>query len=57
VPVPATPAKALLGRYQHYLVTERDLAATTARGDADLVRPFLAEREKARGLGLVGFVK
>jgi site-specific recombinase XerD len=51
-PVAVTPAEALLGRYQQYLVAERGLAATTARGYADMVRPFLSEREKAGGLGL-----
>src|SRR5262249_6991556 len=44
-PVPATPAEVLLGRYQRYLVTERGLAASTARDYAGLVRPFLAQRE------------
>jgi site-specific recombinase XerD len=51
-PAPVTPAEELLGRYQHYLVTERGLAATTARGYVDMVRPFLAGREEAGGLGL-----
>ena len=49
---PATPSGVLLGRYRRYLVTERGLAATTARGYADMVRPFLAGREDAGGLGL-----
>ena len=49
---PATAAEALLGRYQRYLVTERSLVPETARGYADAVRPFLAGREKAGGLGL-----
>ncbi len=53
-PVPATPAEALLGRYQRYLVAERGLAATTARGYADLAWPFLAAREEAGGLDLAG---
>jgi len=56
VPVPAsapvTAAEALLGRYQRYLVTERGLAGTTARGYADMVRPFLAGRDETDGLGL-----
>ena len=56
VPVPAqgpvTPAEALLGRYQRYLVTERGLAPSTARDYAGLVRPFLAQREVAGGLNL-----
>ena len=51
-PAPVTPAEVLLGRYRRYLVTERGLAATTARGYADMVRPFLAGREEAGGLGL-----
>jgi site-specific recombinase XerD len=42
----------LLERYRRYLITERGLAATTARGYADMVRPFLAGREDAGGLGL-----
>jgi hypothetical protein len=49
---PATSAGVLLERYRRYLVTERGLAATTARGYADMVRPFLAGREDADGLGL-----
>ncbi len=53
-PAPATPAEALLGRYQRYLVTERGLALETARGYADFVRPFLAGREKTGGLDLAG---
>jgi integrase/recombinase XerD len=53
-PAPAriTPAEALLGRYQRYLVSERGLAAVTARGYADMVRPFLAGREEAGELAL-----
>jgi integrase/recombinase XerD len=49
---PATSAGVLLERYRRYLVTERGLAATTARGYADMVHPFLAGREDAGGLGL-----
>ena len=52
VPAPVTPAEALLGRYRRFLVTERGLAATTARGYADMVRPFLAGRQDDGGLGL-----
>ena len=52
VPVPATPAEVLLGRFQRYLVTERGLASSTARDYAGLVRPFLAQREAAGGLNL-----
>ena len=51
-PAPATAAEMLLDHYQRYLITERGLAVTTARGYADMVRPFLAEREKAGGLDL-----
>ena len=39
-----TPAQALLERYRTYLVGERGLAATTARGYIDAVRPFVAAR-------------
>jgi integrase/recombinase XerD len=53
-PAPVTPAEALLGRYRHYLVTERGVAVTTARGYADMVRPFLAGREEAGGIALAG---
>jgi integrase/recombinase XerD len=49
-PMPA--AEALLGGYRRYLVTERGLAGTTACGYADMVRPFLAGRDEADGLGL-----
>jgi integrase/recombinase XerD len=51
-PAPATPAGALLEAWRRYLVTERGLAAVTARSYADLARPFLEQREKAGGLGL-----
>lgn len=56
VPLPAaapvTPAAALLDRYHRYLVSERGLAVVTARGYADMVRPFLAGREENGGLAL-----
>jgi hypothetical protein len=51
-PAPVTPAEALLGRYQRYLVTERGVAVTTARGYVDMVRPFLAGREEAGQIAL-----
>jgi site-specific recombinase XerD len=51
-PGPATPAGALLDRYQRYLVSERGLASSTARDYSGLVRPFLAQREAAGGLRL-----
>ncbi|HEY5361106.1 MAG TPA: site-specific integrase [Streptosporangiaceae bacterium] len=49
LPVPVTPAGAVLERYRRYLMAERGLAAVTARCYGDLVRPFLAERESAAG--------
>jgi site-specific recombinase XerD len=51
-PAPETPVQALLGRYRHYLITERGLAPETARGYVDSVRPFLAGRQTASGLDL-----
>lgn len=42
--VRASPADALLGRYQRYLVTERGLAAETAADYAAKVRAFAAAR-------------
>jgi hypothetical protein len=48
-PAPAGPADALLDRYQHYLVSERGLAAETAADYAAKVRAFLAARAD-RGL-------
>jgi integrase/recombinase XerD len=53
-PGPVSSADALLARYQRYLVTERGLAPGTARGYADVVRPFLAGRETVGGLDLAG---
>jgi site-specific recombinase XerD len=50
--VPATPVDAVLERYRHYLTVERGLVTSTARGYADNVRPFLAERAAANGLDL-----
>jgi integrase/recombinase XerD len=52
VPVPASPADALLGRYRRYLVTECGLAPATARGYADTAPPFLVRREEAGALDL-----
>jgi integrase/recombinase XerD len=51
-PVPATAVEALLERYRRYLLGERGLAAGTARGYLDAVRPFLDGREAAGGLRL-----
>jgi len=50
--VPATPVEALLDRYRHYLTVERGLVTSTARGYADMVRPFLAGRATAGGFDL-----
>jgi integrase/recombinase XerD len=41
-PVVPTPAEALLERYRAYLIRERGVTGPTARGYADMVRPFLA---------------
>lgn len=50
---PLTAVEELLRRYRVYLVRERGLAASTVRGYADLVRPFLAGRTRPDGgLGL-----
>ena len=46
-PVPVTAVERLLERYRNYLTVERGLAARTARGYIDLVRPFLTERVSA----------
>ena len=46
---PGNAGGVLLERYRRYLVTERGLAVTTARGYADMVRPFLAGREQPAG--------
>ena len=49
---PATPAEDLLGRFRHYLVSERGLGAETAEGYACFVRPFLTARLSPGGPGL-----
>ena len=41
---PMTPADALLGRYREWLIGERSVAAGTARGYADAVRPFVTSQ-------------
>lgn len=46
---PPTEVEELLVRYRVYLLRERGLAASTVRGYADLVRPFLAGREQPDG--------
>jgi integrase/recombinase XerD len=51
---PGSAAEALLDRYRLYLVTERSVTAGTARGYADVVRPFLGARDRAGAVGLSG---
>ncbi len=56
-PVPEamlSPAEALLARYRGYLLAERGLAASTARGYVDMVRPFVAGRAVGGALDLGG---
>ncbi len=48
----ATAVEALLARYACYLAGERGLAETTILRNVDLVRPFLADRDKAGGVDL-----
>lgn len=52
--VPPGPVEELLGRYREYLIGERGLAAATARGYVDFVRPFVATRLRGEVLDLVG---
>lgn len=56
VPPVAPPARshvdALLARYHDYLVGERGLAVTTARGYVDMVRPFVMTRATPAGVDL-----
>ena len=49
-----TPVQRLLERYWRYLIVERGLAASTARGYTGIVRAFLARRADAGGLDLQG---
>lgn len=51
VPVhePPTGVEALLTRYRDYLLIERGLAVTTARGYVDMVRPFVEARAATCG--------
>lgn len=46
---PLTAVEVLLARYRDYLLTERRLAATTARGYVDMVRPFVEDRSGTCG--------
>lgn len=57
VPAPKaalSSAEALLARYCKYLLNARGLAATTARGYVDMVRPFVATRVVNGELDWVG---
>jgi integrase/recombinase XerD len=57
VPAPKaalSPTDALLARYCKYLVDARGVAATTARGYVDMVRPFVATRIVDGGLDWAG---
>jgi integrase/recombinase XerD len=49
-----TPVERLLARYQRYLIVERGLVASTARGYAGIVRSFLTPRADGVGLDLEG---
>lgn len=49
---PPSPVAELLDRYRDYLVGERGLAAGTARGYVDFVRPFVANRPRGDVLDL-----
>lgn len=48
-PVRLTPVEALLERYGAYVRRERGVSASTVRGYVDMVRPFLALRERPDG--------
>jgi site-specific recombinase XerD len=50
--MPAGPVEELLARYRGHLTGERGLTEQTISGYVDKVRPFLAERTSAEGLGL-----
>lgn len=49
VPQPLTPVETVLARYRSYLLDERCLAAATARGYVDMVRPFINTRSATAG--------
>lgn len=49
---PTAPETALLARYHDWLVSQRRLAAATARGYVDMVRPFIAARAADDGVAL-----
>ncbi|SRR6266568_2545359 len=44
-----SPMEAMLARYREYLTSQRGVTASTARGYADAVRPFLRTRERRDG--------
>ncbi len=48
----ASPEERLLARYREYLIVERGLTGTTADLNVRMVRPFLADRAKAKDSGL-----
>lgn len=48
------PAERLLEQFRSYLFDTRGLAATSARGYVDMVRPFVAARATADGLDWTG---
>jgi integrase/recombinase XerD len=54
--VPNTAAGELAEEFRGYLLGERGLTASVARGYADAMRPFLAGRESEAGLHLAGLV-
>jgi len=51
-PAPEGPVEGLLCRYRRYLVVERGVGASTVRGYAGAVRPFLDGRVRSDGVGL-----
>ena len=51
-PVPNGPLDELLLRYRDYLTTERGVTGQTGGAYLGAVRPFMAERASAEGLGL-----
>lgn len=44
-----SPTEAMLARYREHLTSQRGLTASTARGYADALRPFLRTRERPDG--------
>jgi integrase/recombinase XerD len=52
IAAPATPAEVLLERYRCYLLAERGLQVSVARGYVSSVRPFVARQASAGGADL-----